>query len=71
MRSAQGLCKKRTTQKKLTGDTQNKKKQLKEAHLCRIFDLGVRKRETTLICGNIEGCNYDLGVRKYQKVENL
>ncbi len=39
-----------------------KKKSQKEAHLGTIFDLGVREEETTLICGNAEGYNFDLGV---------
>jgi len=38
--------------------------------LGRIFDLGVRKGHSILILGYAEGYNFDLGVRKYQKVEN-
>jgi hypothetical protein len=36
----------------------------------RIFDQGVRKRGPILIWGYAERNNFDLGVRKYQKVEN-
>jgi hypothetical protein len=43
----------------------------KETHLGRIFDLGICKLETTLTWGYAEGYNFCLGVRKYQKVENL
>ena len=34
------------------------------------FYLGVRKEDTSLIWGYAEGYYLDLGVRKYQKVEN-
>ncbi len=36
----------------------------------KILDLGVRKRGTVLIWGYADGCNFDLGAREYQKVEN-
>jgi hypothetical protein len=36
----------------------------------RIFDQGVCKRGLILIWEYAEGNNFDLGVRKYQKVEN-
>jgi hypothetical protein len=35
-----------------------------------MFDHGVRKRGPILIWGYAERYNFDLGVRKYQKVEN-
>ena len=35
-----------------------------------MFDQGVRKRGPILIWGYAERYNFDLGVRKYQKVEN-
>ncbi len=46
------------------------KKHSKEAHLGRIFDLGVQEGDAILIWGYAEGYNFDFGVRKYQKVEN-
>jgi hypothetical protein len=38
--------------------------------LGRIFDLGVREGHTILIWRYAEGYNFDLGVRRYEKVEN-
>ncbi len=35
-----------------------------------LFDQGVRKRGPIIIWGYAERYNFDLGVRKYQKVEN-
>ncbi len=52
------------------GDQQNYKKHLKEDYMGIIFDQGVRKRGPILIWGYPERYNFDLGVRKYQKVEN-
>ncbi len=49
---------------------QNSKNRSKEALLGRIFILVVREGDTSLIKGYAEGYNFDLGVRKYQKVEN-
>ena len=41
-----------------------------EAYLGRIFYLGVREVDSILIWGYAEGYNFDLGVHKYQKVED-
>jgi hypothetical protein len=49
---------------------QNLKKCSKEAFLGRIFDLGVCEGHIILIWGYAEGYSFDLGVRRYQKVEN-
>ena len=46
------------------------KKHLKEDYMGIMFDHGVRKRGPILIWGYAERYNFDLGVRKYQKVEN-
>jgi hypothetical protein len=55
--SQPGVC------EKATGGTQNLKKRFKEAHLCRIFYLGVRKGHIILIWGYAEGYNFEFGVR--------
>jgi hypothetical protein len=47
-----------------------KKKHPNEAYLGRIFHLGVPIEDTSLILGYAEGYYFDVGVRKYQKVEN-
>jgi hypothetical protein len=47
-----------------------KKTHSNEAFFGRIFYLGVRERDTSLIWGCAVGYNFDLGVPKYQKVEN-
>jgi hypothetical protein len=52
------------------GDQQNYKKHPKEDYMGIMFDQGVRKRGPILIWGYAERYNFDLGVRKYQKVEN-
>jgi hypothetical protein len=57
MRRTQGVCK-------------IKKKCSKEALVGRIFDLGVREGHTILVWGYAEGYSFDLGVCRYQKVEN-
>jgi hypothetical protein len=46
------------------------KNHLKEDYMGIMFDQGVRKRGPILIWGYTERYNFDLGVRKYQKVEN-
>jgi hypothetical protein len=46
------------------------KKHPKEDYMGIMFDQGVRKRGPILIWGYAERYNFDLGVRKYQKVEN-
>jgi hypothetical protein len=55
---------------KLTGGMQNLENNSKEAYLGIMFHLGVPKRDTILIWEYAEGYNFDLGIRKYQKVEN-
>jgi hypothetical protein len=52
------------------GYTKFKKTHTNEVYLGRIFYLGVRKEDTNLIWGYPEGYYFDLGVHKYQKVEN-
>ncbi len=47
-----------------------KKNHSNEAYVGRIFYLGVREGDTSLIWGYAEGYNFDLGVREDQKVEN-
>jgi hypothetical protein len=50
--------------------TQNLKTCWNEAYLGRLFYLGVREVDSILIWGYAEGYNFDLGVHKYQKVED-
>jgi hypothetical protein len=52
------------------GVRKNYKNNSNEDYLGRIFDQGVGKRGATLVWGYTESYNFDLGVRKYQKVEN-
>jgi hypothetical protein len=52
------------------GYTKFKKPPPNEAHLGRIFYLEVHKGDTILIWGYAEWYNFDLGVCKYQKIEN-
>jgi hypothetical protein len=54
---------------KLTLGMQNVKNHSQKAHLGRIFDLGVYKKDTTLILGKQK--HFDLGVHEYIKFEAL
>jgi hypothetical protein len=71
MKSPQGVRKiLKTIQKKLNVVMQKVNHYSKEAYLGRIFYLGVHQGDTSLIWGYAEGYHFDLGVNKYQKVEN-
>jgi hypothetical protein len=48
----------------------SKKTHYNKSFLRRIFYLGVREEDASLIWGYAEGYNFDVGVREYQKVEN-
>ena len=47
-----------------------KKNAKKKPFWVEFFYLGVREGHTILIWGYAEGYNFNLGVRRYQKVEN-
>ncbi len=54
----------------LTEGHKIKKTHPNEASLSRFFYLGVHKGDTSLIWWDAEGYNFNLGISKYQKVEN-